>query len=108
MPQEQLEATQPRGPDQPGVTPTTHQSWRRRTVDVARRALPWFLTIAALGLAIALGKAAWHSYFEAPWTRDGTVRAYVVTMASEVSGRIVDLKVADNQYVHASHELTSS
>jgi len=35
----------------------------------------------------------------APWTRDGTVRAYVVTMAPEVSGRIVTLSVTDNQLV---------
>lgn len=38
----------------------------------------------------------------APWTRDGTVRAYVVTMAPEVAGRIVELPVADNQFVHKS------
>jgi len=36
----------------------------------------------------------------APWTRDGTVRAYVVTMAPEVAGRIVELPVGDNQFVH--------
>src|SRR5260370_11568210 len=36
----------------------------------------------------------------APWTRDGTVRAYVVTMAPEVAGRIVKLAVADDQFVH--------
>jgi multidrug resistance efflux pump len=36
----------------------------------------------------------------APWTRDGTVRAYVVRMAPEVSGRIVELPVADNQFMH--------
>ena len=36
----------------------------------------------------------------APWTRDGTVRAYVVTMAPEVAGRIVQLPVVDNQFVH--------
>jgi RND family efflux transporter MFP subunit len=35
-----------------------------------------------------------------PWTRDGTVRAYVVTMAPEVAGRIVKLRVADDQFVH--------
>src|SRR5258705_4820275 len=34
-----------------------------------------------------------------PWTRDGTVRAYVVTMAPEVAGRIIKLPVADNQCV---------
>ena len=37
---------------------------------------------------------------DAPWTRDATVRAYVVTMAPEVSGRIVELPVHDNQLVH--------
>jgi Biotin-lipoyl like len=36
----------------------------------------------------------------APWTRDGAVRAYVVTIAPEVDGRIVELPVADNQFVH--------
>jgi RND family efflux transporter MFP subunit len=42
----------------------------------------------------------WDAYMGAPWTRDGTVRAYVVTMAPEVSGHIVELPVADNQFVH--------
>ena len=37
---------------------------------------------------------------ETPWTRDATVRAYVVTMAPEVAGRIVELPVGDNKYVH--------
>jgi hypothetical protein len=35
----------------------------------------------------------------APWTRDATVRAYVAVMAPEVAGRIVELPVADNEYV---------
>jgi RND family efflux transporter MFP subunit len=42
----------------------------------------------------------WNAYMGAPWTRDGTVRAYVVTMAVEVSWYIVELPVADNQFVH--------
>jgi multidrug resistance efflux pump len=42
----------------------------------------------------------WLAYMGTPWTRDGTVRAYVVTMAPEVSGRIVDLPVSDNHFVH--------
>jgi multidrug resistance efflux pump len=65
-----------------------------------RRILPIFLTLAAVGLAVWLGHAMWNVYMVAPWTRDGTVRAYVVTMAPEVAGRIVTLPVADNQYVH--------
>jgi Biotin-lipoyl like len=42
----------------------------------------------------------WEAYIGAPWTRDGTVRTYVVTMAPEVAGRIVQLPVIDNQFVH--------
>jgi multidrug resistance efflux pump len=44
----------------------------------------------------------WQAYMAAPWTRDGTVRAYVVTMAPEVAGRIVKLSVADNQSAKAT------
>jgi hypothetical protein len=40
------------------------------------------------------------AYMEAPWTRDATVRAYVVTTAPEAAGRIVELPVVDNKYVH--------
>jgi RND family efflux transporter MFP subunit len=53
-----------------------------------------------VGFAILIGSAAWNAYMERPWTRDATVRAYVATMAPEVSGRIVELPVADNQFVH--------
>ena len=64
------------------------------------RFLPLMITLATIGLAIGLGQLMWDAYMGAPWTRDGTVRAYVVTMAPEVSGRIVALPVADNQFVH--------
>ena len=36
----------------------------------------------------------------APWTRDGTVRAYVVKVAPQVAGEIVQLPIVDNQFVH--------
>jgi RND family efflux transporter MFP subunit len=35
-----------------------------------------------------------------PWTRDSTVRAYVVTIAPGVAGRVVELPVVDDQFVH--------
>jgi multidrug resistance efflux pump len=60
---------------------------------------PFLITLAAVALAGLLGWAMWGVYMEAPWTRDATVRAYVVTMAPEVSGRIVELHVVDNKYV---------
>src|SRR5690348_15202879 len=65
-----------------------------------RRILPLLITLATVALAVGLGRAMWEAYMATPWTRDGTVRAYVVTMAPEVAGRIVDLPVADNQFVH--------
>ena len=61
---------------------------------------PFLITLAAVALAGLLGWAMWGVYMGAPWTRDATVRAYVVTMAPEVAGRIVELPVADNQFVH--------
>src|ERR1700739_5011908 len=66
---------------------------------------PFLITLAAVALAGLLGWATWGVYMEAPWTRDATVRAYVVTMASEVAGRIVELHVVDNQYVRKGDPL---
>ena len=54
------------------------------------------ITLAVTAVAVLLGRAMWNAYMEAPWTRDGTVRAYVVTMAPEVARRIVELPVKDN------------
>jgi multidrug resistance efflux pump len=64
------------------------------------RVFPLLITLVTIALATGLGLAMWDAYMGAPWTRDGTVRAYVVTMAPEVSGRIVELSIADNQFVH--------
>jgi multidrug resistance efflux pump len=61
---------------------------------------PLLITLAVIAVAGALGWAMWNAYMGAPWTRDGTVRAYVVTMAPQVAGQIVELPVADNQFVH--------
>jgi multidrug resistance efflux pump len=60
---------------------------------------PFLITLAAVALAGLLGWAMWGVYMGGPWTRDATVRAYVVTMAPEVAGRIVELHVVDNKYV---------
>src|ERR1700748_2070799 len=75
--------------------PPTRDRPRRRL-----RILPLLITLAVIAVAVVLGRAMWDAYMGAPWTRDGTVRAYVVTMAPEVEGRIVELPVADNQFVH--------
>src|ERR1051325_3382016 len=64
------------------------------------RLAPLLITLATTGVAVVLGWTMWNTYMDTPWTRDGTVRAYVVTMAPEVAGRIIGLPVADNQLVH--------
>jgi multidrug resistance efflux pump len=69
------------------------------------RIAPILITLGTVAVAALFVWAAWQAYIGAPWTRDGTVRAYVVTMAPEVAGRIVKLSVADNQFVHKGDEL---
>src|SRR5438128_11232333 len=64
------------------------------------RIVPLLITLAVIAVAVVLGRAMWDAYMGAPWTRDGTVRAYVVTMAPQVAGQIVELPVADHQFVH--------
>src|SRR6185295_3291758 len=64
------------------------------------RLVPVFITLATAAVAVVLGRSMWRAYMDTPWTRDGTVRAYIVTMAAEVAGRIGELPVVDNQRVH--------
>src|SRR6202167_1411355 len=64
------------------------------------RIIPLLITLAATGCAVVFGWAMWNAYMGAPWTRDGTVRAYAVTMAPQVAGQIVELPIVDNKFVH--------
>jgi multidrug resistance efflux pump len=80
--------------DAPSRRPESHTAVKR-SVEIR----PFLITLAAVALAGLLGWAMWGVYIGAPWTRDATVRAYVVTMAPEVAGRIVELHVVDNKYV---------
>jgi RND family efflux transporter MFP subunit len=57
------------------------------------------ITLVAAACALPLGMALWHHYMDAPWTRDGRVRAEVVSIAPEVAGTIIQVAVADNQPV---------
>ena len=73
---------------------------KRRSVWSSLRVVPVLVTTATVALAAALGYQAWQYYMGSPWTRDGTVRAYVVKVAPQVAGEIVQLPIADNQFVH--------
>jgi len=63
------------------------------------RIVPILITLITVAIAGALSFAMWGAYMASPWTRDATVRVYVVTMAPQVAGQIVQLPVSDNQFV---------
>src|SRR5258706_13649824 len=71
----------------------------RHAPKLRTRVVGVLITATSVAVAIPLARATWSAYMESPWTRDATVRAYVVTIAPEVAGRIVRLPVADNQLV---------
>src|SRR5277367_6015842 len=63
------------------------------------------LTLAVVLVAIAAGWQLWSYYMLAPWTRDGRVRADVVTVAADVSGLVSDVFVHDNERVSKGQPL---
>ena len=83
-----------------GSNLATAPAVKRRSVFSSLRFLPVLITVAAVCAAAALGWQAWRYYMGSPWTRDGTVRAYVVKIAPQVAGEIVQLPIVDNQFVH--------
>ncbi|WP_313651922.1 HlyD family secretion protein [Pantoea sp.] len=68
-------------------------------------ALKYFSTLIVFGLALLAGGWLWNYYMQSPWTRDGKVRAELVDITPEVSGRITRLQVRDNQFVHRGDPL---
>jgi RND family efflux transporter MFP subunit len=71
-----------------------------------RLAVRWILALKGLAtlaialVAILMALVTWDYYVTAPWTRDGRVRVQVASVAPQISGRITELRVGDNQYVH--------
>jgi len=96
----------PGDPDRPEAEPppvdppATHAGYTRAT-GRGRAAKVFRISATILILIVAFIAAAfvWQFYVEAPWTRDGRVRVQVANIAPQVSGQIVDVKVADNQNV---------
>ncbi|WP_211443476.1 efflux RND transporter periplasmic adaptor subunit [Collimonas humicola] len=58
------------------------------------------ITLLVVLIAVLLARALWDRYMNTPWTRDGRVRADVISVAADVSGIVVAVPVADNGYVH--------
>jgi RND family efflux transporter MFP subunit len=64
-----------------------------------RSSLRVAVTLVAVAAAAGAGRFLWEHYREAPWTRDGRVRADVVQVAPDVSGLVDRVVVRDNQEV---------
>ena len=74
---------------------TKHSAVGRFLLAVGKR----LSTLAIALVAILIALVAWQYYVKAPWTRNGSVRVQVASVAPQVSGQIVELRVADNQFV---------
>ncbi|WP_380180533.1 efflux RND transporter periplasmic adaptor subunit [Kalamiella sp. sgz302252] len=61
--------------------------------------LKYFSTLIFFAAALCAGWWLWNFYMQSPWTRDGKVRAELVNITPQVSGRIEKLLVKDNQFV---------
>jgi RND family efflux transporter MFP subunit len=70
-----------------------------RMASFAWAALKTMATLLILLLAVLASLVIWDYYITAPWTRDGSIRAQVASVAPQVSGQITEIRVVDNQYV---------
>ncbi len=66
-----------------------------------RRLVRVVLTLLVLTLALYLGWRLWHAYMDLAWTRDAVVQAQIVEINADVSGRVTQVFVKDNQSVPA-------
>jgi RND family efflux transporter MFP subunit len=84
-------------PVQEAPPPTARRNAIRRLAVAASKYLS---TIAIALVAILISLLTWQHYVTSPWTRNGSVRVQVANIAPQVPGKIVELRVADNQFVH--------
>jgi multidrug resistance efflux pump len=66
-----------------------------------RGILKYLITGIVVLIAAAVFALKYWAYITNPWTRDGQVRAQVIQITPRVSGPLVKLPVADNQFVKA-------
>ena len=71
----------------------------------ARQTMRLLSTAVILAIAVLVGLALWRHYTQAPWTRDGEVRAQVANIAPQISGAIVKILVKDNEFVRRGEVL---
>ena len=64
----------------------------------------WFVrfgnTAFTLLVAGLLGWLLWRYYVLSPWTRDGRIRVETIPVAAEIYGKVSEVAVVENQFVH--------
>ena len=66
---------------------------------------PVLITCLVLVAALLLVWIAYSRFINHPWTRDGQIRADIIGITSEVSGKIVKIHVKGEQEVQAGQLL---
>lgn len=59
----------------------------------------YLITVIAALVLIVVAFQLWNFYVLGGWTRDGKIRADVVQVSAQVSGKLVNLPIIDNQLV---------
>jgi multidrug resistance efflux pump len=67
--------------------------------------LKYLLTMIVVLIAVLVVVVKYRDYITNPWTRNGQVFAQVIQITPRVSGPLVNLPVADNQFVKAGDQL---
>jgi multidrug resistance efflux pump len=72
---------------------------RHQTLRVLASVSKSLLTLAVVIAGTHAARLLWQHYRASPWTRDGRVIAETVKIVPEVSGKIADISISDNQVV---------
>ncbi len=72
-----------------------------------RQTIRVLTTLVLVAVAIYAGYWVWNYYLFTPWTREGRIRAEVITLAPDVSGWVTELHITDNQQVQQGDVLFS-
>ncbi|MBJ7552993.1 HlyD family secretion protein [Marinomonas spartinae] len=63
------------------------------------KSIRMLITLLVIVCAILSGRWVWNDYMHSPWTRDGRVRANIITVAPDVSGWVTKLDIVNDQPV---------
>ena len=65
------------------------------------------VTVLIVIAAVFAGRWVWNDYMNSPWTRDGRVRADIITVTPDVSGWVTSLAIGNDQLVEEGELLFS-